>query len=475
MKESQYPSLPVLLVDDERPWLRSLSFTLKGAGGIDHLIQCHESREVMEILARQEVSLILLDLTMPHLAGEELLPMITRDYPEIPVIILSGLNQVDTAVKCMRLGAFDYFVKTVETERLIAGIRRALAHQELQKDYRKLKTRLLQDCLEHPEAFSDMVTANRKIRSIFQYIEAVAHSTEPVLITGESGVGKELVAQALHRIGRPSGPWVAVNVAGLDEQVFADTLFGHTRGAFTGADQGRPGMIEQAGHGTLFLDEIGDLSPASQVKLLRFLQEGEYFPVGSDKPKRVKARIVCATNQDLAAKQASSEFRKDLYFRLCAHQVHIPPLRERLDDIPLLLDHFLAEASQALGKKKATPPEELAVLLATHHFPGNVRELRAMVYDAVSVHRAGKLSMDAFKKALGQIREVLEDPPDRAEAMLDGAAGPLFPSRLPTFDEAANLLVAEAMRRSKDNQTIAAGLLRISRQALSKRLKKSAR
>ena len=196
--------------------------------------------------------------------------------------------------------------------------------------------------------FAGIVTRNRRMQALFQYVEAVAHSPEPLLVTGESGVGKELVARAVHDLAGEDEPWVAVNVAGLDDNHFADTLFGHARGAFTGAEQARGGMIDKAGSGTLFLDEIGDLSAASQVKLLRLLQEGEYYPLGSDRPQKLRARIVVATNVDLAASQAAGQFRKDLYYRLCAHHVHIPSLRERREDLPLLLDHFLEQAAQAM-------------------------------------------------------------------------------------------------------------------------------
>ncbi len=471
MDSTPLADVSLLLVDDEAAWLRSLSRLLKKDAGINRTIRCEDSRQVMGLLKAEKVDLVLLDLTMPHLSGEELLAMIVADYPQIPVIVVSGLNQVEAAVRCMRSGARDYFIKSEDTERLIACVQRTLEYKRLQQENLRLKKRVLQDRLDNPAAFAGIVTQSRRMQSLFQYVEAVAQSPEPLLITGESGVGKELVARAVHDLQRGGMPLVAVNVAGLDDNVFSDTLFGHARGAYTGADQLREGMITKAGAGTLFLDEIGDLSTASQVKLLRLLQEGEYYPLGSDRPQKMRARIVVATNTDLTEKQAAGTFRKDLYYRLCAHHVHIPPLRERREDLPLLVAHFLDEAARAMGKKKPTPPAELPVLLATHHFPGNIRELRAMVYDAVSLHHSGKLSMDSFKQALqDSARDVA------AEAI--GAALPspapdvLFAERLPTLAEGADLLVAEAMRRAQGNQTIAAGLLGISRQGLAKRLKK---
>lgn len=471
MSSELFPELPLLMVDDEPAWLRSLSLVLKKDAGINNVLRCHDGRKVMGLLASERVSMVLLDLTMPHLSGEELLEMIASDYPEIPVIVVSGVNQVETAVRCMRNGARDYFIKSDDTERLIRSVKQAFEYLRLQQENIRLKERVLQDRLDNPAAFSGIVTRNRKMQALFQYLEAVAHSPEPLLVTGESGVGKELVARAVHDLRGGDQPLVAVNVAGLDDNVFSDTLFGHARGAFTGAEQNRSGMIAKAGSGTLFLDEIGDLSAASQVKLLRLLQEGEYYPLGSDRPEKLQARVVVATNVDLASSQAAGQFRKDLYYRLCAHNVHVPSLQERQEDLPLLLDHFLEEAARAMGKKKPTPPGELPVLLATYHFPGNIRELRAMVYDAVSLHEGGVLSMDSFKRALTEAAKGHAQETCAKQSSPD-ALGVLFSERLPTLAEGADLLVAEAMNRAQGNQTIAAGMLGITRQALSKRLKK---
>lgn len=467
MNTSLYPHFGILLIDDEPAWLRSLSLTLERSAGITNIITCPDSRQVAELLERHEIGLVLLDLTMPHLSGEALLQLIAEQHPGIAVIIISGMNQIESAVTCIKLGAFDYFVKTVEEDRLVSGVLRAIRLLELERRNREISSRMLSGELRNPQAFAGIISTDRSMHAIFNYIEAVAPSSEPLLITGESGVGKELIARAAHTLSGCSGRLVAVNVAGLDDTVFADTLFGHLRGAFTGADQARRGMIEEATDGTLFLDEIGDLSIASQVKLLRLLQEGEYFPLGSDRPKRLKARIIVATHQDLARKQSAGSFRRDLYYRLCTHLVHIPPLRERIGDLVPLLDHFLDEAARSLGKKRPTPPRELTQLLATYSFPGNIRELKAMVYNAVSTHRDRILSMESFLKTIGQ--------PDRNDTR-DDAHDPernLYSTlqRLPTFGEAAELLVQEAMTRANGNQTIAARLLGISQPALSKRLK----
>ncbi len=467
MNENPYPGFGILLVDDEPAWLNSLSLTLESSAGITNTRSCSDSREAMSILDQGGIGLVLLDLTMPHLSGEELLKQIGERYPEVAVIVVSGLNQVETAVRCINLGAFDYVIKTDEEDRIVGSVQRAIRMLELQREYQEMSSRFVSGELRHPEAFSGIVTADRSMLAIFAYVEAVAKSPQPLLITGESGVGKELLARAAHTLSGCRGKLVTVNVAGLDDTIFADTLFGHVRGAFTGAETIRRGMVEEASDGTLFLDEIGDLTIPSQVKLLRLLQEGEYFPLGSDQPKRLKARVIVATHQNLSAKEGTGAFRRDLYYRLRTHHVHVPPLRERRGDIPLLLDHFLGEAARTLGKKKPTPPKGLAQFLATHGFPGNVRELKAMIFDAVSVHRDRMLSMDSFVKAVERFR---------AEA----GPGAVVPPKqnpfagfdeLPTFSEAAGFLVMEAMDRANGNQTLAARLLGISQPALSKRLK----
>jgi DNA-binding NtrC family response regulator len=463
MTESTYPHFPVMMVDDEAQAINSFEMTLRSAN-MNNFIRCHDSRDVMPLLSSQEIEVMLLDLRMPHISGEELLPQITADYPEIPVVVVTGSNDIDTAVKCMQNGAFDYILKPVENSRLIGGVKRAVELRELQRENQMLKAHVLSDKLEKPEVFSEIITISTSMRSIFQYIEAVAGSPRPVLITGETG-------RAVHRLSSRAGDFVPVNVAGLDDHVFADTLFGHKKGAFTDAREARSGLIERAAGGTLFLDEIGDMSTTSQVKLLRLLQEGEFFPLGSDVAKRSDARIVVATNQDLDALQSSGKFRKDLYYRLCDHQIHIPPLRRRREDLAVLVEHFLQKASKTLDKKKPTPPVELITLLSTYHFPGNIRELESMIFDAVSSHASGKLSMDLFKAHISKKHPI--SPADPADSSPEKGALISFSHQLPTLKQIEQLLIDEALNRSNGNQSIAAMSLGISRQALNKRLKKS--
>jgi DNA-binding NtrC family response regulator len=454
----------MLLVDDEAPWLAALSLSLRISAGINHVDQCTDSRKVMPLLRRSVYSLVLLDLNLPFIGGEQLLQQIKEEFPDLPVIVISGMNQVEIAIRCIKSGAEDFFVKTDPRERVASGILKILKHAQTQQENRLLRNSLLQGKRENHPAFAPIITCSPKMLAIFAYLQAIACSREAVLISGESGSGKELIARALHQLCCPESPWVAVNVAGLDDNVFADTLFGHQRGAYTSAEQERGGMIEQAQDGILFLDEIGDLSGSAQIKLLRLLQEGEDYPLGSDKPRKIRARILVATNQNLQKKEAAGLFRRDLLYRVWAHRIEIPPLCERQEDIPLLLSHFLHQAAKEQGKSVPTPPPELEALLKTHSFPGNVRELRALVYNAVSLHQKGVLSTASFRANLPGQPETLATEVTPAVQ---------FGSRLPTLRQVSRLLETEALKRAGGNQTIAAQMLGISHQALSKRLKNS--
>ncbi len=471
MSPTQYPRLPILLVDDEEQFLLSASIALSSEG-MTHVVQCQDSRDVMKIIQKQPPSVISLDMHMPYYSGLDLLPQIVGEYPEIPVVVITAVNDVDTAVECMKLGAFDYVVKPVDDARLITSIRRALEIREVRNENILLKQYLLSGKLEHPEVFEHIITQSSAMRSIFQYIEAVAATPLPVLITGETGTGKELIASAVHKMSGRSGEFVPVNVAGVDDQLFSDTLFGHKKGAYTNAVQDRRGLIEQAASGTLFLDEIGDLSMESQVKLLRLLQEGQYYPLGADMPKLSDARIVVATHQNIDEMQKSDRFRKDLYYRLKSHHIHIPPLKERKEDIEPLVNHFLEKAADKLDKKKPTPPRELYTLLRNYHFPGNIRELEGMIFDAVSRHKSGTLSTETFRNQLspGDGQTTL----DTIQETLPCSDQPIvFGEPLPTLKDSEQILIEEALKRSEGNQTIAAQMLGLTRRALNNRLQRS--
>ncbi|WP_461210831.1 sigma-54-dependent transcriptional regulator [Desulfocurvus sp. DL9XJH121] len=458
----------ILVVDDEREVLESFRLTLL-SGGLSNVVICHDSREVLPLLEKdKEINLVLLDLIMPYMGGQDLLQSIRETYPEVAVIVITALDELSTAVDCMKAGAFDYLVKPVEKVRLLSCVRHAYEHQAVLLENRALKQRVLSASAKHPEAFSGVVTRSPAMLSLFQYAEAIAASPEAVLITGETGVGKELFARAIHDLSCRQGRFVAVNVAGLDEQSFSDTLFGHRKGAFTGADSNRDGLLKTAEGGTLFLDEIGDLTPALQVKLLRLLQEREYYPLGSDLPRKAQVRVLVATHRDLSDDKTGPAFRRDLYYRLQTHLVHIPPLRQRKEDLPLLVGHFLDMAAESMGRKAPKAPKELVSLLQSYAFPGNVRELKTMLFDAVSKHQGGVLSLSSLKERIFSAEH------GAAQVQDEDQGGNFFchVDSLPTLQESRMQLIDEALRRAGGNQSIAARYLGITQPALSRHLKR---
>lgn len=455
----------ILLVDDEPQNLSAASAVLASAG-FEEPVSVSDSREVLPLLCEQRdnIAVVVLDLLMPHVSGQELLSRITVDFPGLPAIIMTAANDVETAIACMKAGAVDYLIKPVEADRLVSAIGKMIEIRTLKRELTSLKEYLLTDVLKHEETFSGIITRSKKMRSVFQYLESVAATPYAVMITGETGVGKELIAQAVHSSSGRRGEFVVINVAGLDDTMFSDTLFGHTKGAFTGAEQARQGLIARAENGTLFLDEIGDLTLSSQVKLLRLLCEGTYYPLGSDTQRKSSARIVTATNKDCEVLVTEGKLRKDLFYRLCSHRIHIPPLRERTEDIPVLLDHFIRTAADALNKEMPALHPGLAEFLSSCEFKGNVRELEAMAYDAVARHKAGPLTMGGFKDLSVPKAFPVKD---NEACLIQNIFG-----HFPTFSEAEHYLVQEALRLSGGNQSIAASFLGITRQALNKRLQK---
>ncbi|ACS80148.1 sigma-54-dependent transcriptional regulator [Maridesulfovibrio salexigens] len=464
----QTPRYPLLLVDDEDSWLQSFRATLRSQG-IDNVVLLSDGTKTMETLAQRQFCAVAVDLMMPGVSGEELIPQIVEEHPELPVLVISGLNEIKAVVNCIRKGAFDFIVKTEDRNTLIAGVRHAIEIFELRQENKSLQQRFFKDSPDRPELFSEIVTAHKDMISIFKYIEAIAETSRPVLITGESGVGKELVARAVHNASGRKGNFVPVNVAGLDDNVFSDTLFGHKKGAFTGASEARIGLVEKAKNGTLFLDEIGDLSQASQTKLLRLLQEHEFMPLGSDMAKRSSARIITATHQSFKAMQEQGKFRKDLFFRLRGHMLNIPPLRERRGDLPLLISHFLNEVQAETSSEVEADVHELSAFLDNYPFPGNVRELQHLVHDAASICGYKEVKPEHFKKLLVVPGESLET----VAPVSDSEESVTFGIRLPTLQEVRARLIDEALRRTKGNQSSAAQLIGVTRQAVSKYLKKN--
>ncbi len=470
MKPSTNQFSPILLVDDEPQWLTASTIALKRAN-ITNLITLNDSREVLPFLKQNQVSALVVDLCMPHISGEKLLVEISRNYPHIPVVVVTATNEIETAVRCMRLGAYDYIVKPIDKDRFIHSVKKMLEVVEMRSEVVRLRDHLLTGRMEHEDAFSDIITNDEKMRAIFHYTEVIAPSNRPVFITGETGVGKELIARVIHTLSNRNGEFVAVNASGMDKTMFSDTLFGHKRSAYSGADSDRDGLITKAAEGTLFLDEIGDLENTSQIKLLRLLQEREYFPLGSDIAKRSSARVICATNRNVRKLMNSKKFRSDLYYRLSVHQIHIPPLRERIQDLPILVKHFIKISAEKLGKRPPKYPVELITLLKTYHFPGNIRELQNMIFDAVAQHVSGTLPLDHFMKFINVERKSSKPDIKLVSQSQDGRVLYNIFGRFPTFKEMEKYIVLEAMKEADNNQGVAASLLGITRQALNRRLK----
>lgn len=449
------PSVRILLVDDDETLTRSIARMLR-MNGHPAVEICSDPHQVPAILDRFRPDVVLLDLVMPGIRGQRILEMTTRSHPGIGVIVLTAEYDSRAAVECMRLGARDFIQKPARTEELLEAIARVIEESAVRFEADALRRQFFATELKDPEIFSGIVTRDPKMLRVFSYVEAVARGSQPVLIRGETGTGKELIARALHRASGRKGPFLAVNVAGLDDALFSDALFGHVRGAFTGADRDRVGMLERARGGTLLLDEIGDLSEPSQIKLLRVLQEREFTPVGADEPRPFEARIVAATHRP------ADRLRGDLCFRLRAYQIELPPLRDRLGDLPLLVDIFLSEAAQDLGREKPRIPDELFIDLANEPFPGNVRELRAIVFGAVARHAEGIMPIGLFTES-------------GARANTDGSMQRAvettrFPHPMPLLRQIERQAIQEALRRVGDNRSAAARMLGVSRPTILRQI-----
>lgn len=455
----------IVLVDDEQSELEAYSFLLESMG-VQRITTVSDSRQALKALSKIITPIVFLDLNMPNMSGQEVLRAIKENRPQVPVIILTANSEIESAVECLKLGAHDYLVKPISLSTFGSALRNAMEIGSLRNEVMSLKGLPLGNGPTH-EAFSGIVTQNSMMLEIFQYVEAIAESNQPTLILGETGSGKELMARAVHDVSGLTGEFVAVDVSGLDDTLFSDTLFGHSKGAYTGADKPRSGLLERAQGGTLFLDEIGDLSEVSQVKLLRLLQEGLYYPLGADQPKKSLARVVAAANKDLQ-KLAGQEggFRMDLYYRLSTHLIRIPPLRGRREDLPLLVKQLVAEASRSMNKKTPVVSKEAMYLLLRHPFYGNVRELKTYLYDAVARCGTAEIPQRLIAERLGG------SIPVASVALPESSSLEKLFGQFPSLEELANFAIAEALALTSDNQAQAARLLGISKQALHKRLKK---
>ncbi|MDP3479696.1 MAG: sigma-54 dependent transcriptional regulator [Desulfoprunum sp.] len=468
MINAKMKNCQILLVDDEQSELDAYSLLLMSMG-IRNVTTLNDSRGVLAALEGMYAPILFLDLNMPNMSGQDVLREMKAKKPQVPVIIITANSEIETAVECLRLGAHDYLVKPIDLKMFSSALRNALEIGLLRNEVMSLKGISFDPAPHANPAFKPIVTKNPVMFGIFQYIESIAGSGLPTLILGETGSGKELIARAIHEVSGLPGEFVAVDISGLDDTLFSDTLFGHTRGAYTGADSNRPGLLEKARGGTIFLDEIGDLSEVSQVKLLRLLQEKIYYPLGSDQPKQCLARVITAANKDLSRLAVQEgRFRMDLYYRLSTHLIRLPPLRDRREDIPLLVEYLVASAAKAMHKATPAISREAVTLLQRHAFWGNIRELKAYISDAVARCEGGQIQEGLIAERLGEAVSMMGS---QVLATANNPLEALF-GHFPSLEELADYAVDVALSSTQNNQNKAAQLLGVSRQALHKRLKK---
>jgi DNA-binding NtrC family response regulator len=378
----------ILVVDDEKNIREGLSKLLDLEGY--RTLLAADGKEALATLERGDMDLVITDLKMPNLPGEELLRQVQGSMPGLPVIILTGHGTIESAVAAMKQGAYDYLTKPVDMGRLTLLVSRALAEWEVKRQYREALKEL-----QKRNQFSNIIGKSDAMKKIFEVVQLVSASRASVLITGESGVGKEMIADAIHYDSeRKDKPLIKVHCAALSESLLESELFGHERGAFTGAVARKRGRFELAHRGTIFLDEIGEISPSVQIKLLRVLQDRSFERVGGEETIEVDVRVIAATNRDLKEAIGKGQFREDLYYRLNVVNIHIPPLRERTEDIPLLISSFLTEFAQANSKRIEGIDTRARTALYNYSWPGNIRELRNCIESAVVMCRGNQVTVD---------------------------------------------------------------------------------
>ena len=378
----------ILVVDDEKNIREGLGKVLE-LDGYKVLLAC-DGKEAVQTLNRGDIDLVITDLKMPNLSGEEVLQKATTMSPNLPVIILTGHGTIENAVRAMKNGAYDYLTKPVNMDRLSLLVQRALSARELM-----LQNRAMQEELQKRHQFSNIIGKSESMKKIFEVVQQVAPSRASVLITGASGVGKEMIADALHyNSPRRDKPLIKVHCAALTETLLESELFGHERGSFTGAVARKRGRFELAHLGTIFLDEIGEISQNVQIKLLRVLEDKTFERVGGEETIEVDVRVIAATNRELKAAIENGEFREDLYYRLNVVNIHIPPLRERKEDIPLLMATFVKEFSEENGKNIEAIEPKARMILYNYSWPGNVRELRNCIESSVVMSKSNIITVD---------------------------------------------------------------------------------
>ncbi len=441
-------AITVLVVDDERSNVESLEkiFLREGI----RVLSAADAKRALELVRSHRVHVVLTDLMMPGTSGLELLHAIKQIAPDVEVVLMTAYGSVEVAVNAMRDGAYDFVEKPLKRASIVKSVRKAAEKQKLVAENRSLKDEIKR--LAHRE----LIGSSTSLRRVVDVATQAAPSQATVLVLGESGTGKELLARYIHeRSSRSRGPFVAVNCAAIPETILESELFGHEKGAFTGATSKKDGRFARAAGGTLFLDEIGELSPSVQVKLLRVLQEGEYEPLGGHTTK-ADVRIVAATNRDLLAEVTASRFREDLYYRLNVIAITAPPLRARRDDIPLLVDHFLGHYCAKNGRPRLQPTREALERMGEYAWPGNVRELENAIERAVVLSRS-----DVLTEA---------DLPDPIASAASSAPTQLTFEVGTTLDEIELRVIRETLRHARGDKSVAAQLLGISTRTIYRKL-----
>jgi DNA-binding NtrC family response regulator len=453
-------SARILVVDDEEIIIRSC---LRILGESDYAVDAvQDGRQALQKLDEGHYDVMILDVMMPTMNGLEVLQRAKEMHPDLDVIMVTGLSQIDTAVRAMKLGAFDYLPKPFDPDELKLVVERALERRRLLQENRNLKTEV-----GSKYRFENIIGSSPRMQSVYRLIAQVAPTNSTVLLTGESGTGKELMARAIHYNSlRKDGPFIAVDCNSLSENLLESELFGHVKGAFTGAVANKQGMFEIANNGTLFLDEIGNISLSTQAKLLRVLQEREFKAVGDTRMQTVNIRLITATNKDLKAMVSAESFRDDFYYRINIFPIQIPPLRDRRDDIPALVFHFLNVFSEELGKKVTEISEGAMSALINYAWPGNVRELEN------TMHRAMILTSEKVIRQAHLANIMEAQPPDLVPRTGDELKRIKKAAREHSVANIEKHFVIEALKRNAWNVTKSAaetGMQRANFQALMKK------
>jgi len=442
----------ILIVDDDEALRDSLELVLCSEGY--EVVTADRGEMALARIEEHTVDVVLCDLRMPGIDGFELLPQIARHLPEVPIVLMSAYGTQDLAVEAMRRGAYDYLAKPFQPSEVVLTLKKAYEREKLRK-----ANQLLQRDVQRALGERPIVAASQPMIELLELLERTAAYKTTALLTGESGTGKEVLARAIHaQSPRRREAFVAVNCGAIPENLLESELFGHARGAFTGAGRARRGLFVEANGGSIFLDEIGELAPALQVKLLRVLQEEEIRPIGETKSQQVDVRVIAATSRDLEADITKGTFREDLYYRLNVMHLQVPALRERREDIPLLTDHFLAHFRSHLSRPVRTISDEALEKLTSHHWPGNVRELENVIERAVILADTDRITTHELPSNIAM--------PGRGET----TGGPSFSLKRARRQVEADV-IRRALKATGGNRTHAAKLLEISHRALLYKIK----